>query len=75
MLRCKTRSCRPMINKPPPFKGLNSRIPVIIPMKGRGFVNQGLGLVSLHPLIIPWDVPITGCMGHLEFFAIAYIGL
>ena len=25
-----------MINKPPPFKGLNVRIPTIIPIKGRG---------------------------------------
>ena len=33
-----------MINKPPPFKGLNIRIPIIIPMKGRGFINQGLGI-------------------------------
>ena len=34
-----------MINKPPPFKGLNIRIPIIIPIKGRGFVNHGLGLL------------------------------
>ena len=33
-----------MINKPPPFKGLNIRIPTIIPIKGRGFINQGSGL-------------------------------
>ena len=33
-----------MINKPPPFKGLNIRIPIIIPIKGRGFINQGSGL-------------------------------
>ena len=30
-----------MINKPPPFKGLDSRIPIIIPTKGRGFIHQG----------------------------------
>ena len=30
-----------MINKPPAFKGLNIRIPIIIPIKGRGFINQG----------------------------------
>ena len=30
-----------MINKPTPFKGLNIRIPIIIPIKGRGFINQG----------------------------------
>ena len=33
-----------MINKHPPFKGLNVRIPSIIPMKGRGVVYQGFGL-------------------------------
>ena len=27
----------PMINKPPQFKGLNIRIPIIILIKGRGF--------------------------------------
>ena len=30
-----------MINKPPPFKGLNIRIPSIIPILGRGFINHG----------------------------------
>ena len=33
-----------MIDKPPPPKGLNIRIPIIIPIKGRGFINQGSGL-------------------------------
>ena len=33
-----------MINKPSPFKGLNIRIPSIIPVKGRGGINQGSGL-------------------------------
>ena len=33
-----------MINKPPPFKGLDIMIPAIIPMKGRGFINHGSGL-------------------------------
>ena len=32
-----------MINKHPPFKGLTIRILVIIPIKGRGFINKGLG--------------------------------
>ena len=36
---------RVMINKPSPFKGLNIRIPTIIPLKGRGFINQGFGLL------------------------------
>ena len=45
-------SCRPLMNKAPPFEGLNMRIPIIIPMKrGRfiykestlGFKNSGCG--------------------------------
>ena len=35
-----------MINKPSPFKGLNIKIPIIIPIKGRGFINQGSGVLS-----------------------------
>ena len=37
-----------MINKPPPFEGLNTGIPIIIPIRGRGFINQGSGL-TLNP--------------------------
>ena len=33
-----------MINKPSPSKGLDISIPMIIPIKGRGFINQGSGL-------------------------------
>ena len=33
-----------MINKPPPFTDLNIRIPIIIPIKGRGFIHHGSGL-------------------------------
>ena len=36
-----------MISKTPPFQGLNIRIPIIIPIRGRGFVNQGSGLGAL----------------------------
>ena len=32
-----------MTNEPPPSKGLNIRIPFIIPIKERGFINQGSG--------------------------------
>ena len=35
-----------MINKPPPFKGLNIRIPIIISIKGRGFIDQGSTLLG-----------------------------
>ena len=33
-----------MINRAPLFKDLNIWIPSIIPIKGRGFINQGSGL-------------------------------
>ena len=33
-------------NKPPPFRGLNIRITIKIPINGRGFINQGSTLVS-----------------------------
>ena len=33
-----------MINKRPPFEVLNSRIPIIVLIKGRGSMNQGLRL-------------------------------
>ena len=36
-----------MINEPPRFKGLNIRIPTIIPIQGRGFINQGSTLGDL----------------------------
>ena len=32
-----------MFNQPPPFKGLNISTPIIVPMKGRGFINHGFG--------------------------------
>ena len=35
--------CRPMIHKPPAFKGVNIRIPSVIPIKGRGSLISGLG--------------------------------
>ena len=44
----------PMMNEPPPFKGLNTRIPIIIPIKGRGFINQGSGLIQ-EPMILRED--------------------
>ena len=37
-----------MIDEPPPFKDLNIRIPIIIPIKGMGFINHGSGLVFRH---------------------------
>ena len=38
-----------MINKAPPFKGLNIRIPIIIPINGRGLLIRGLGYSSCVP--------------------------
>ena len=48
-----------MINKPPPFKGLHIRIPTIIPIKGRGFINQGSGLDGKDVLRVAhtWNQP------------------
>ena len=34
----------PLINKHPPFKGPKIRIPMIIPIWGRGFIEHGSGL-------------------------------
>ena len=36
-----------MINKPPPFKGLNIRIPVILTIEGRRFLNQGSAILLM----------------------------
>ena len=48
--------------KPPPLKGLNIRIPIIIPVQWRGFIhNQGSGLPQtrispLNPNSKPQDL-------------------
>ena len=42
-----------MIDKPPPFEGLNISIPIMIPIKGRGFVNQGFGFLGVMVLHVP----------------------
>ena len=47
-----------MINTPPLFKGLNLRISIKIPIKGRGFINQGVYITALHELEQPWE-PIS----------------
>ena len=38
--------CRPLINRPLRLGALNIRMPIIIPIKGRGFINQGSGVVE-----------------------------
>ena len=35
-----------MINNSPPFKDRNIRIPIIIPIKGRGLLIKGLGYAT-----------------------------
>ena len=35
-----------MINSPPPLKGLNIRIPILIPVNRSGFINQGSRLYN-----------------------------
>ena len=50
-----------MINKPPPFKGLNIRIPIIIPIKGSGFINQGFGVCFTWTLDV---LPFFGFVLH-----------
>ena len=47
-----------MINKPLPFKGLNIRIPIIVPIKRKGFINQGSGLLGCSP-------KLRGCSAKL----------
>ena len=59
-----------MINKLPPSKGLNIRIPVIILFKGRGFINQGSGLnTRQHVLTCSWRVDIGFADGFSQDFA------
>ena len=51
-----------MINKPPPFEGLDIRIPILIPIKGRGFMNQGSGLTTKPKLATRLDLnSMTTC--------------
>ena len=39
-------------NVDPPFEGLDIRIPIITPIKGTGFINQGSGLPSVTAWIM-----------------------
>ena len=48
-----------MINKSPRRKGLNIRIPIIIPIKGKGFINHGPGL-AIYGNINPRDEETNG---------------
>ena len=49
-----------MINNPPPFKGLNIGIPIIMPIKGRGSINKGSGLsVSVYFVGLSKEFPYS----------------
>ena len=45
-----------MINKLPPFLGLNSRISFMLTMKGRGFITRGSRLCILLLVYCNWWV-------------------
>ena len=53
-----------MINKHPSCKGLNIRIPIIIPIRGRGFINHGSGLVGTT----------KGYCRHIKALFASYLG-
>ena len=44
-----------LTNESTPLKGLNLRIPIVIPIKGRGFTSQGSGLAQSR-----WKAPVCG---------------
>ena len=48
----------PVIRKAYPFKGLIIRIPIIIPVKGRGFLNHEYTFprVTNVPLVLGWEL-------------------
>ena len=48
----------PVECRPPPFQGLNIRIPIMIPMQGRGFINQGSTSLVFIGLRV-WDAMLT----------------
>ena len=60
-LNCSRSQCRPMTNERPPFKGLNIRIPIIIPISGMGLLIRGLGKPCKSPCGLrqkePHEVP------------------
>ena len=47
-LRGDLGSCRPTINIPPPFKGPNRRIPIMITIKGKGLLIRDLQCLVIH---------------------------
>ena len=55
-----------MINNHPFFKDLNIRIPIIVPIKGRGFVNHGSGLTYSTLSTCPNHCNAQGKQLHVE---------
>ena len=59
-----------MINEPLLLRGLNTRIPIISPIKGRGVINQGSGLASTYNwrliIEITYISPVTGAISGLR---------
>ena len=54
-----------MINKPPFCKGLDIRMPILIPIKGRGFI-KGLGSKEAAATLLPelalnWVILVEVC--------------
>ena len=48
-----------LANTPPPVKGLNIRIPIIIPAQGRGFIIQGSASVTIYTWAVnPAFIPV-----------------
>ena len=51
-----------MTNKPPPFQGPDTRIPNIIPIKERGFINHGSGSTGISAF--SWMTRCCTCVPH-----------
>ena len=55
-----------MINKHPSFKDLKIRIPIIIPIKARGFINKGS---TLQVEVLPSSVDVEALERKAENLA------
>ena len=61
LARSTTDYCRAVINNPPHFKRLNIRIPMIIPIQGRRFINPGptfMGTLKFGHMLGPSGRPM-----------------
>ena len=56
----------PRLTNPAPLKGLDIRILIIIPIKGRGFMNQGSTFVpAINPMKAPTSMEFLAHGTHL----------